>query len=103
MLVLNTLGWVDGENSKLQEAVYKTLKQVFPYVYVVPVNHRGFDNVLFYASEIPLEIRAYEIEVDKNTPIITDDYNPAEFWALKGAEEGRGITIEFFGEGILIQ
>ncbi len=69
-------------------------------MYVAPINPRGFDNVLFYASEIPLEIRSYEIEIGKNTPVLTDNYNPAEFWAVEGAAEGRNITIEFFGESI---
>ena len=101
VFVLNTIGAVEGKNSVLQKSVYTTLKEVFLHVYAVPLGPKDLDNVLFYASDIPLEIDSYPIDTE-GAMILTDNYNPVEFWAIEVAEEWREGLIEFFGEDVLL-
>jgi len=87
IVVINTNGRADDE---LQKAIYKTLKQVFGNVYVKAVGY-DFTNVVFYASDNTLEIDnqyiSHDIDVDENTVIIIDNYNPVEFLSIGSIEE----------------
>jgi spermidine synthase len=100
IFVINTLGWVKGDGSIIQRSVYKTLLEVYPYVYVLPLNQEAFDNVIFFASERKLDLSSHELGA--GGIVLTDDYNPMEFWAVKGAEKARENTLNYFGRELLL-
>jgi hypothetical protein len=94
------LGWVEGEDSIIQRSIYKTLLEVFPYVYVLPIDQAEFSNVVFFASSRRLDLPSYEL--GEGGILLTDNYNPLEFWAIKGAEAGRENTLNYFGSELIL-
>jgi spermidine synthase len=89
----------DPRRAKLAKAVYKTLKQVFPYVYAqLPAQK---DISILYASPEPFYIPHYPIEVEEDTPIITDD--TAEFLYLSHRKLLREESRKLFGDKLLAE
>ncbi len=94
VLALNIFGFNRGEGSEVLASIYKTLGSVFDDVYVSPAGNansedRGFYNYVPFASNSKLERigRVFEPEVADTTPIITDNYNPLEYYSLPASEE----------------
>ena len=106
ILTLNTLGFEKRRTSEelFEKALYKTLNEVFSYVYLKATGY-GFQSIVFYASDRPLILDKWfismEIFPDKETPILTDDYNPVETLTTFHVETFRKSTIEKFSEAIL--
>jgi spermidine synthase len=100
IFVINTLGWTEGESSIIQKSIYKTLLEVYPHVYVLPLNQEALDNVVFFASERKLDLPSHDLGA--GGIVLTDDYNPLEFWAVKVAEKGRENTLNYFGSDVLL-
>jgi len=96
VLALNMFGFNRGEGSEALASIYLTLNSVFDDVYISPTGNasdsdkeRDFYNFVLFASAIELERigRVFEPEVTATMPIITDDYNPLEYFSLPGSEE----------------
>jgi spermidine synthase len=100
IFVLNTLGSVASEDSIVQRSIYTTLKQVFSNVYVLPLDEKKSTNVVFFASERRLDLPSYEL--GEGGIVLTDEYNPLEFWAINVAEKGREETLNYFGSEVLL-
>ena len=106
IFVINTVGWPAGEKAVLQHSIYKTLREVFPYVYVSYDNPERVDNVMFFASERELdsasEIVLRDLTPMENAVVITDDFNPVEQFSTQIIEEWRNANIETLGSEILL-
>jgi len=94
VLALNIFGFNRGEGSEVLTSIYKTLGSVFDDVYVSPIGDANDEERYFYsyvpfasASELDRIGRVFEPEVTASTSIITDDYNPLEYFSLPGSEE----------------
>lgn len=94
VLALNIFGFNKGEGSEVVAGIYLTLNSVFGDVYVSPTGNasdgeRGFYNYVPFASASTLDRigRIFEPEVTDTTPIITDDYNPLDYYSLPASEE----------------
>ena len=108
ILTVNTLGFEShlSTNDPYEKALFKTLEEVFPYVYVKATGY-GFQNIVFYCSDYPLTLdgRFVSIEIfpDKETPILTDDYNPVESLTIANGEAFRKSCMQSFGKVVLHQ
>lgn len=106
ILTVNTLGFESHLTSDdpYEKALYKTLKTVFPYVYVKATGY-GFQNIVFYCSDHPLTLdgRFVSIEIfpDEETPILTDDYNPVASLTIANGEAFRKSCMHSFGKAVL--
>jgi len=103
ILAINSMGWEFGHSTKdtFVKALYKTLKSVFPYVYV-KARGSGFTSMVFYCSNNPLSLDTNFVSVDvfpdEETPLLTDDYNPAEILTIPQAEEWRSSLRKWLEE-----
>lgn len=130
ILSLYILGCLEGEDSKLTKAVYKTLREIFPYVYVFPTGlfEKDFGGIVFFAMREPLDeedlltniekmcddstcknrfqkILRKRIELklyDYDVPILTDNYNPADTLGISVYETLRRMNLEFYGSSIFL-
>jgi len=105
ILAINSIGYENylSTDDKLISSIYKTLKQVFPNVYVKSKGY-GLTNFVFYAtdSELELDNQFISVSIDEtNCIILTDNYNPIESFAVKTIEEWRSLNIERFGNVII--
>lgn len=120
-LSLNITGFLD---SQLIKSIYLTLKQVYPEVLVFAADLNEWTNIVFFASSnLPTDLTSIieqrcedqdclglyqyilanelaEVRVDQKAKIITDDYNPADFWQLEGNWAFRQWAGEFFGQAL---
>ena len=79
----NIISSLDGDNSKFLKAEVNTLKKVFKNVYTVPCNYSDdiykTQNIMVIATDEDLNYeKAYNINIDENEIIITDDYCPVD-------------------------
>jgi len=94
ILAINTMGWETGHSTedKFEKALYKTLINVFPHVYA-KARGSGFTSIVLYCSNNPLSLDGDFVSVDiipdEETPLLTDNYNPAEILTIPQAEEWR--------------
>ena len=108
ILTVNTLGFESHltTNDPYEKALFKTLKAVFPYVYVKATGY-GFQNIVFYCSDDPLTLDgrfvSLEILPDNKTPVLTDDYNPVESLTIANGEAFRKSCMQSFGKVVLHQ
>jgi len=106
ILTVNTLGFEShlSTDDPYEKALFKTLRAVFPYVYVKATGY-GFQNIVFYCSDHPLTLdgRFVSIEIfpDEKTPILTDDYNPVESLTIANGEAFRKSCMGSFGNVVL--
>ncbi|MBA3551091.1 fused MFS/spermidine synthase [Patescibacteria group bacterium] len=88
VVIANIVSSLSGPGSSFVKASYKTYKEVFPHVIVLPV-HAGThgsnpQNIIFIASqqEIPtlpnFSTRIEEDQLISDIPILTDDFAPVE-------------------------
>jgi hypothetical protein len=101
IIILNIVASLDGNASLFLKAEYKTIKQVFPQVYLFACHDPDDDKRLQSISLVALkssaspsflnedpELQAYlnsriTIEINDDTPILTDDHAPVEYYAMK--------------------
>ena len=109
VLVINSFGdFAAGENY-FTGSLYKTLRAVFPHVRIHAKSELEPGNIFFAASMQPLQLRTISIEdahpsvraqvelclssnfsVDPRAGrVLTDDFNPVEFYDAKNREEHR--------------
>ena len=79
----NVLGAVSGSKGKFLRAEVKTLKEVFKYVYVVPVletaKSSDYVNWMVIATDSSKYVPENALELDLSDAIVlTDDYNPID-------------------------
>ncbi|MFH1240566.1 MAG: fused MFS/spermidine synthase [Candidatus Diapherotrites archaeon] len=105
VFVVNSVGWVEGEKAILQHSIYKTLKTVFPNVYVSYENSESVNNVIFFASQNNFnsdEINLKKLIPDEKAVVFTDDFNPIDQYSAGIIEEWRNANIENFGAETLL-
>jgi len=94
ILVINSHGW---DNDELSKSIYKTLSEVFDYVYVKAMGY-GHTNIIYYASDAEISLDrqfiTLKMTADEDTIILTDDYNPADTMNIANAEAFRENTME---------
>jgi len=106
ILTVNTLGFEShlSTDDPYEKALFKTLAEVFPYVYVKATGY-GFQNIVFYCSDYPLTLDSQFVPIDifpdEETPVFTDDYNPVETLTTPHVEAFRESIISWFGEAVL--
>jgi spermidine synthase len=97
--LINVISRMEGEGGKFIQAQYHTYKEVFPYVYLFPVQFPGGEdiaqNIMLVAtkSEKTLtnedpELNTYlnhywDKEIPDYLPILTDDFAPVDQYTLK--------------------
>lgn len=103
VLAINLYGYNNGEGTETVASVYRTLVSVFDDVYVSPAGNaeqeqRVLYNFVLFASNSKLDRigRVFEPEITDSTPIITDNYNPLEYYSLPASEE----LIKYFVFGL---
>ena len=106
ILVINSIGYEDGHlstNDTLILSIHKTLKEVFPNVYVKSRGY-GFTGFVFYASDskLTLDNQFISVNIPDNGLVLTDDYNPIDSFAVKAIEEWRNLNIERFGNEAIL-
>lgn len=106
ILTVNTLGFESHlkTDDPYEKAIFRTLKAVFAHVYVKTTGY-GFQNFVFYCSDEPLTLdgRFVTIEIipDRDTPILTDDYNPVASLTVANGEAFRKSCMRSFGQVVL--
>ena len=106
ILTVNTLGFESHLTTEdpFEKALYKTLNEVYPNVYVKSTGYE-FQNIVFYCSDYPLTLDSQFVSIDifpdEETPVFTDDYNPVETLTTSHVEAFRKSIISWFGEAVL--
>ena len=85
-------------NDTLILSIHKTLKQVFPNVYVKSTGYR-LTSFVFYASDSGLkpDKQFVSVNIPDEGIVLTDNYNPIDSFAVKAIEEWRNSEFERFG------
>jgi len=91
ILILNTVGNIEIENTLFQRAVYKTLKQSFEFVTFGVVDAKSLGNTIFFASNKTYPIKEKQVAID-NAIVLTDDFAPVEFLSENTTERHRNVT-----------
>jgi len=79
----NIVSSLEGKNSRFIKAEINTLKQVFKNVYIVPCEGESAEDkvqnnmIIATDDELTLEYE-YELNIEKNEIILTDDYCPID-------------------------
>ena len=71
VVVSNVIGSIEGHNSQLARAIYKTMKETFPVSYVFPTENlpTNVQNIMIVSSNSPYEFdRLTLLELAKNSP-----------------------------------
>ncbi|WP_316504295.1 fused MFS/spermidine synthase [Nitrosopumilus sp.] len=71
VVVSNVIGSLEGQNSQLARAIYKTMKETFPVSYIFPTESlpTNIQNIMIVSSNNPYEFdRITLLELAKNSP-----------------------------------
>ena len=71
VVVSNVIGSIEGQNSQLARAIYKTMKETFPISYIFPTENfpTNIQNIMIVSSKNPYEFdRITLLELSKNSP-----------------------------------
>ena len=103
VFIINLISSIDGDSGKTFRSIHRTLDEIFPNVYVYAVSNPNdgsiVQNLVLLALKeedndaninISAEYSEYSIysdhllkkEIDKDVPVITDDYAPLEYYYL---------------------
>ena len=98
VMIMNLISAVEGEKGKFLRAEYATYKEIFPQVYVFPVDDPqegdSVQNIILVASRKPLKptfsseneeiatqlSHLWQKPIASDVPVLTDDYAPVEFY-----------------------
>lgn len=101
LVILNIISTIEGDAGKFLQAEYKTFKEVFPQVYIFPVqypeNGQLLQNIILVAlksekeqafTDLDPELNQYlkhlwKNEIPQNIPILTDDFAPVDQYVMK--------------------
>lgn len=97
--LINIISKMEGEGGKFAQAQYHTYKEVFPYVYLFPVQYPESgdlaQNIMLIATKSEKDLSSEEVELDNylkhywekeipnHLPILTDDFAPVDQYILK--------------------
>jgi spermidine synthase len=122
VFAINSAGFVEGPQARIQRAIAKTLEEAFPHMEAFAIEgEKRVGNVVFFASGAPLELRSGRsrlplgdevgvIAVLRDTAvkeklkggiIITDNYNPLALWGGPISRAWREEVVHFFGRDVL--
>ena len=98
VIVSNLLGSIEGNNSQIVKAVYKTMKETFPVAYVFPTesNPKNLQNVMIVSSNQPYEFdRLSLFEIAKNNPsnYLVDELSVEEHFYQKSVDVSKAPII----------
>lgn len=112
IVVLNYLGYREGERAKPLRSVVRTLETRFPHVQVWPSYPPGdYGNNIVIASREPIRQSARRrpfavppwleeqvmiqpaLDVSGDGIVLTDDYNPLDLWAMDASETWRRAAL----------
>ncbi|OGO85526.1 MAG: hypothetical protein A2Y24_03005 [Clostridiales bacterium GWE2_32_10] len=100
VVVINIISSIEGDKGKFFRGEYKTYKNIFPQVYVFPVegikNGEEIQNIMLVAlkskdkpsfESTDSELNEYlahlwKEEIPNDIPILTDDYSPVEYYTM---------------------
>ena len=84
IVVSNLLGSIEGHNSQLVKAIYKTIKETFPVEYIFPTeeNPGNLQNIMLVSSNYPYEF-------DRLTLLGIAENTPAEYLVDELGKEGH--------------
>lgn len=101
IVILNIISAIEGEKGKFLRAEYATYKSLFPQVYLFPVTHSDYGNVV--QNIILVALKSEKVQtfndsdpklneylqhlwkktVDADIPILTDDFAPVDYYINK--------------------
>jgi spermidine synthase len=98
VIVSNLLGSIEGSNSHIVKAVYKTIKETFPVAYVFPTESisTNLQNVMIVSSNQPYEFdRLSLLEIAKNNPsnYLVDELSVDEHFYEKSVDVSKAPII----------
>lgn len=117
ILAVNLVGFLRGEESKGTQAIAYTLKKIFAYTKtLIAGSKNNFNDITFFVSDSPLIINPEKNSAritkwfkkheytfsDKNSLLITDNFNPLETLQIKKAELYRKHIIERVGKELML-
>ncbi|MDH3311826.1 MAG: fused MFS/spermidine synthase [Nitrosopumilus sp.] len=85
VVVSNVIGSIEGHNSQLVRAIYKTMKETFPvsYIFLTEGNPTNVQNIMMVSSNQPYEFdRLTLLEMAKNSPAdyLVDELSKQEYF-----------------------
>lgn len=120
LLVLNYLGYREGERARPLRSVVRTIATRFPYVVVYPSFPAGdYGNNIVLAAREPIRLRRgprpfpvppwMEAQVSLQEPldvsgdaiVLSDDYNPLDLWAVDASETWRKAAMDMWPRDVL--
>ena len=120
ILVMNYLGYREGERARPLRSVVKTIRTALPYVVVRPSFPAGdYGNNVIVASREPIRLRtgarpfavppwlepqiAPQPALDLVGPaiVLSDDYNPIDLWSVEASETWRRAAMQMLRRDVL--
>lgn len=101
IVILNIISTIEGDTGKFLQAQYKTFKEIFPQVYIFPVqypeNEQVLQNIMLVAlkskqpptfTNLDPDLNQYlkhlwKNEIPQDIPILTDDFAPVDQYVMK--------------------
>jgi spermidine synthase len=116
ILVLNYVGFTQGEGSEAVAAVHRTLEDLFPHLRTFVTDKSEFTDFIFLASLAPVAIDPQTGDhrlrwlldhehrfAEGSGFVLTDDYNPLESWQVRKAETYRKHFLERVAFELLVR
>jgi spermidine synthase len=116
VLALNYVGFTHGEGSDAVQAVYRTLKSLFPHLRVFITEKEVFTDFVFLASGKPIRLDGSGEDrrmrwlldhehtmADREGFTITDDYNPMESRQVRKSEAYRKLFLDRIAFDLLLR
>ncbi len=100
VVLMNIIGSIEGKNSEFIQAELKTYKQIFPQVYILPVNYpedaqiaqnhiivalKSTEKAQFENTDPQLNLylkHRWQKEIPLDKPVLTDDHAPVDQYVL---------------------
>ena len=120
LLVLNYLGYREGERARPLRSVVRTIATRFPYVVVYPSFPAGdYGNNIVLASREPIRLRRgprpfavppwmdpqitlqEPIDTSGDAIVLSDDYNPLDLWSVDASETWRKAAMGMWPSDVL--
>ena len=120
LLVLNYLGYREGERARPLRSVVRTIETRFPNVVVYPSFPPGdYGNNIVLASREPIRLRhgprpfaippwmepqvviQDPIDTSGSAIVLSDDYNPLDLWAVDASETWRKAAMDMWPRDVL--
>ena len=98
ILITNIISSIYGDTGKFLRAELKTLKEVFPQVYIFPIQNPGdgakIQNIMIVALKTPQELtpsdkykdflkNLWQAEIPEDLPTLTDEFAPVDQYVFE--------------------